>query len=131
MIPMALPHLFLSLLAQEGAPTQDAPATPATSLFSSPLVPLAIVAVMFFFLLILPERKKQKQRQKMLEALKKGDRVMTSSGIYGSVVTTTSEIVVLQVADNVRMRFSRAAVQSVVEQEKDAALEERAEPSKA
>ena len=97
---------------------------------TGPLFPLLLVGALFFFLLILPERKKQKQRQKMLDALKKGDRVMTSSGIYGTVVTTTAEVAVLQVADNVRLRFSRAAIQSVIEAEKEPALEEKAEPSK-
>jgi preprotein translocase subunit YajC len=125
------PILSVLLLAQEVAPTEGAPSASPTSLLTGPLFPLVIVGVMFFFLLILPERKKQKQRQKMLDALKKGDRVMTSSGMYGTVVTTTAEIVVLQVADNVRLRFSRAAIQSVIEAEKDAALEEKAEPSKA
>jgi preprotein translocase subunit YajC len=66
----------------------------------------------------------------MLEALKKGDRVLTTSGLYGTVVTTTAEVVVLQVADNVRLRFTRAAVQSVIEAAKEPALEEKAEPSK-
>jgi preprotein translocase subunit YajC len=103
----------------------------APSLLQTPLFPLVIVGALFFFLLILPERKKQKQRQKMLDALKKGDRVMTTSGIYGTVVTTTPEVAVLQVADNVRLRFSRAAIQSVVEAEKDSPVEEKPEPSKA
>jgi len=119
---------MLSLLAL----LQDAPPPTTTSSFlTGPLMPLLLVGVLFFFLLILPERKKQKQRQTMLDALKKGDRVMTSSGMYGSVVTTTSEIVVLQVADNVRLRFSRAAIQNVLEAEKEPAVEEKAEPSKA
>lgn len=118
----------LGILLQDGtAPVQPAAASP----LSNPLIPLLLVGVLFFFLLILPERKKQKQRQKMLDALQKGDRVMTSSGMYGTVVTTTNEIVVLQVADNVRLRFSRSAIQSVLEPGKDAALEEKAEPSKA
>lgn len=112
---------------------QDPPAPPASapSFLSGPLMPLLLVGVLFFFLLILPERKKQKQRQAMLDAVKKGDRVMTSSGMYGTVVTTTSEIVVLQVADNVRLRFSRAAIQNVLEADKEPAAEEKAEPSKA
>lgn len=119
---------------------QDVPTTPQSSgsFLSGPLMPLLLVGVLFFFLLILPERKKQKQRQAMLDAVKKGDRVMTTSGIYGTVVTTTSEIAVLQVADNVRMRFSRAAIQSVIEPDKDPAAEkgadkheDKVEPSKA
>jgi preprotein translocase subunit YajC len=123
---MLLPFL---LLFQDGA-AAPAPSAAAPSLLTGPLFPLLLVGALFFFLLILPERKKQKQRQKMLDALKKGDRVMTSSGIYGTVVTTTAEVAVLQVADNVRLRFSRAAIQSVIEAEKEAALEEKAEPSK-
>src|SRR5207244_2606975 len=99
------------------------------SLFTGPLFPLLLVAALFFFLLILPERKKQKQRQKMLDALRKGDRVMTTSGIFGTVVTTTGEVAVLQVAENVRLRFSRTAIQSVIEAEKEAASEEKVEPS--
>jgi preprotein translocase subunit YajC len=125
-----MPPLLLTLFAfQDGATPQSPAAQP--SLWTGPLVPLVLVGALFFFLLILPERKKQKQRQKMLDALKKGDRVMTTSGIHGSVVSTTPEVVVLQVAENVRLRFSRAAVQSVIEPGKDAALEEKVEPSKA
>ncbi len=123
--------------SQTGAPGTSAPLG-APSFLSGSFVPLLIVAALFFFMLILPERKKQKQRQKMLDALKKGDRVMTTSGIHGTVVSTTSEVAVVQVADNVRLRFSRAAVQSVIEPEKDALAEksmaekseDKAEPSK-
>ena len=112
---------------------QETPASPApTSPLGGPFIPLIVIGVLFFFLMIMPERKRQKQRQKMLEALKKGDRVMTNGGMYGTVVSVTSELVVLQVADNVRLRFTRAAVQNVIEPEKEPALEEKkAEPSKA
>ena len=120
---------LLHLLLQDGAPPSE-PAPSAPSILSSQLFPLLIIGVLFFVLLILPEKKKQKQRQKMLDALKKGDRVMTSGGLYGTVVTTTAEVVVLQVADNVRLRFSRAAIQSVIEAGKEPVLEEKAEPSK-
>ena len=80
--------LPLSTLFQDGTTTP--PTAPAPSILSSQLFPFLIIGVLFFVLLILPERKKQKQRQKMLEALKKGDRVLTSSGLYGTVVTTTA-----------------------------------------
>ena len=128
--------LLLALLQEGAAAPTTSPTSAAPNLLSGTLVPLLLVGALFVFMLILPERKKQKQRQKMLDALKKGDRVMTSSGIYGTVVTTTSEQVVLQVADNVRLRFTRAAIQSVItSEEKEAAsgqkTEEKAEPSKA
>jgi preprotein translocase subunit YajC len=121
-------HALLFVLQE--APAQ-APAGPSSSLLTGPLVPMLAIGVLFFFLLILPERKKQKQRQKMLDALKKGDRVMTTSGIHATVVSASTDVVVLQVADSVRMRFSRAAVQNVLEPEKEPALDEKkAEPSK-
>ena len=123
-MPITLLTLFQDSTATE------APLPPAPSLLSSQLFPLLIIGVLFFVLLILPERKKQKQRQKMLEALKKGDRVLTTSGLYGTVVTTTAEVVVLQVADNVRLRFTRGAIQSVIEPAKEPELEEKAEPTK-
>jgi len=121
-----MPTLLLLLLQETPA------APPSASPLGGPFIPLLVIGVLFFFLMILPERKRQKQRQKMLEALKKGDRVMTSSGIYGTVVSVTNDLAVLQVADNVRLRFSRSAVQNVVEPDKEPALEEKkAEPSKA
>jgi preprotein translocase subunit YajC len=122
--------LSLALLLQEGAPGDAAPTAGASNM----LTPLLIVGGLFFFLLILPERKKQKKRTAMLSALKKGDRVMTTSGMYGTVVSTTDDMVVLQVADSVRLRFSRAAVQSVVEEKEEKEKEQdgklEAEPSK-
>jgi len=123
-----MPLPIAPLFQDTATPAQPAP---VPSILSSQLWPLLIMGVLFFVLLILPERKKQKVRQKMLEALKKGDRVLTSSGIYGTVVTTTAEVVVLQVADNVRLRFSRSAIQNVIEAAKEPVLEEKIEPSKA
>ena len=111
---------------------QDPPPTGGTSSLIGQLAPFLIVGVLFFVLLILPERKKQKKRTSMLSALKKGDRVMTSSGIFGTVVSLSEEVVVLQVADGVRLRFTRSAVQTVVEGEQESSLsDEKAEPSKA
>ena len=122
--------MLLALLLLQETPA-NAPAAPAPGLLTGPLVPMLVIGVLFFFLLILPERKKQKQRTKMLEALKKGDRVMTTSGIYATVVSATQDQVLLQVADNVRLRFTRSAVQSVLEPEKEPAVDEKkAEPSK-
>ena len=64
--------------------------------------------------LIRQGRKKQKARKEMLGAMKKGDKVMTSSGLFGSVAQIQEDLVVLQVADGVRLKFSRSAIQSVI-----------------
>jgi preprotein translocase subunit YajC len=122
-----LQNLLLLLLLQDGATApQEAP---SGGLLGTQLVPLVLIFVLFFFLLILPERKKQKHRQKMLDALKKGDRVVTSGGLHGTVVSATSDLVVLQAAENVRLRFSRTAIQGVVAEEKP--VSEAVEASKA
>ena len=80
------------------------------------LMLIALVAV-FYFVMIRPEKKNRQKREQMLSAIKKGDRVMTTSGMYGKVVTAGDEDVKLEVADGVRIDFNRAAIQSVITDE--------------
>jgi preprotein translocase subunit YajC len=121
--------LSLFLLQETQAPGTGA--LSGTGALIGQLAPFLIVGVLFFVLLILPERKKQKQRAAMLAAIKKGDRVMTSSGMFGTVASLSEEVVVLQVADGVRLRFTRSAVQTVVDEQAAGLADEKAEPSKA
>jgi preprotein translocase subunit YajC len=74
----------------------------------------AIIAI-FYFLIIRPQNKKQKETQKMLAALKKGDRVVTIGGVHGTIqsVKETSQTVIIKVDDNVKVEFSRSAVSTV------------------
>lgn len=73
------------------------------------LVPFLLIFVMFYFLLILPQQKKQKKLKEMLSALKKGDKVVTSSGIWGTVTNLDkdTDTVTLQIADNAKVRIQR------------------------
>jgi preprotein translocase subunit YajC len=115
---MQLPTaLLLPLLAlppfQEGAepPTDDGS---GGGLFGGNfLVPMVAIMAIFYFVLILPEKKQRKKREELLGSLKKGDKVITSSGIHATVGQVQDDIVTLVVADGVRIRFSRAAVQHV------------------
>ena len=100
----------LILLLQE-APTTQQPAPSAGSMW----LPLVLVGLVFYFVLIGPERKNRKKRETMLAELKKGDRVMTSSGLYAQVAQVQGEEVTLQVADGVRLRFALQAVQTKIE----------------
>ncbi|NOZ64595.1 MAG: preprotein translocase subunit YajC [Caldiserica bacterium] len=79
------------------------------------LLPLIFIFVIFYFLLILPQRKKEKEHQKMLQALKKGDKVITSSGIYGTVVNIKEKSVVLKVDDNTRIEFTKSSISGKIE----------------
>ena len=71
------------------------------------IVPFVLIFALFYFLLILPQQKKQKEQKTMLEALKKGDKVVTSSGIWGTVANMGKETVTLQIADNTKIKIQR------------------------
>jgi preprotein translocase subunit YajC len=73
---------------------------------------LAIVAV-FYFLVIAPANKQRRQQQEMLSSLKKGDRVLTSGGIYGTIQGVEADVVYLKIADNVKIKVARSAVSGV------------------
>jgi len=106
--------LFLMPLLQEGAGQPASEKGGGLSFF----LPIVLIIGIFYVVLIMPERKKQKKKQAMIDGMKKGDKVMTSSGIYGSVAQIQEEVVVLQVSDGVRMRFNRAAIQTIITDEK-------------
>jgi len=73
-------------------------------------LPLLIIFGIFYVLLILPMRRRQKKHQEMLSALTKGDRVVTSGGLFGTVVSVDGDVVTLRVAENVKLQVARSAV---------------------
>ncbi len=91
---------------------QTAGQSQSNPLFS--LLPLILIFVVFYFLLILPQQKKQKQHQQLLNSLKKGDRVITSSGIYGTIANLKENIVSLVIADGVKVDIERSHILSKV-----------------
>ena len=74
------------------------------------LFPLLVVLAIFYFLLILPAQRQRKKQQEMLSALKTGDKVITSGGIYGTIVGLRDEVVQLRIADQVKIEVSRSAI---------------------
>jgi preprotein translocase subunit YajC len=74
------------------------------------LIPFALILGIFYFVMVLPMRKRQQKVQAFLAALKVGDRVITTGGIYGSIAKLSDQSVQLQVANNVRIEVSRAAI---------------------
>ncbi|HEX5715488.1 MAG TPA: preprotein translocase subunit YajC [Thermoanaerobaculia bacterium] len=84
-------------------------------------VPYLFIAVIFYFLLIAPMRKRQKALSQMVDSLKKGDRIVTSGGIYGEIAGVDGDTVILKVADNVRIKLAKSAI---------AGLEKEGETSK-
>jgi preprotein translocase subunit YajC len=78
------------------------------------LLLFAAIFAIFYFLLIRPQQKQKADRQRMLDSLKRGDRVVTSSGMHGTITALTEQTVTLRVADQVKLEFDRAAVGRIV-----------------
>jgi preprotein translocase subunit YajC len=79
----------------------------------SMLLPILGMLAIFYFLLIRPQQKRQKEMQKMVAALRKGDRVITASGLYGTVVGVRDDVVVVKIADNVKVEMVKNAITAV------------------
>lgn len=86
-----------------------AQAAPAYSIFVN-FLPLILIILIFYLLVFLPQIRKQKRHREMLNSLRKGDKVVTSGGIHGIVFKVKDEIVVLQVADNLKIDVSKSAI---------------------
>lgn len=74
--------------------------------------PIVLMGTVFYFLLYRPQKKQQQQRNEMLNNLKKGDRIITTGGMYGTVISLDAKKVTLKVAEKIEMDFLRSAIQS-------------------
>lgn len=81
-------------------------------------IPLIVIFLIFYFILILPEQKKIKQHKRMLDQLKKGDHVLLSSGIYGTIVDVKGDVIQVKIAENVKINVLKSAVSQIVSEEK-------------
>ena len=71
------------------------------------LIPLILIFVIFYFLLIRPQQRRVKEHRRLLESLKRGDRVLTAGGLYGTIINIEGNVVTLELADKVRVRVNR------------------------
>ena len=79
----------------------------------STVIMFSLIILIFYFLILRPQQKRQKDRQKLLESVQKGDRVVTVGGLHGTVVGLEEKTVLVQVADNLKLKFERTAISSV------------------
>jgi preprotein translocase subunit YajC len=86
----------------------------STAAFLIQVLPIAAIFLVFYFLVIGPANKQKRKTQEMLTSLKKGDRVVTSGGIYGTVQGVEPEVIYLKIADNVRVKVARSAITGVL-----------------
>ncbi|MBN8531577.1 MAG: preprotein translocase subunit YajC [Alphaproteobacteria bacterium] len=78
------------------------------------LMPLILIFAVFYFLLIRPQQKKLKEHQKLVEALRRGDKVVTGGGILGEVTKVEDNIVHIEIAPNTRVRVMKGTIADVV-----------------
>lgn len=78
-------------------------------------LPIAAIILIFYFMVIAPASKQRKKTEAMLGALKKGDRVMTTGGIYGQVQGVENDVVWLKIAENVKIKVAKSAIGALVE----------------
>jgi len=95
----------LFILAQAGAPTG-----PAGWLSFAPML---LILVVFYFLLVAPMRKKQKELQAQVDQLQKGDKVVTNGGLHGEIAGMEGAVVLLKIADQVKVKVSKSAIAQV------------------
>lgn len=93
-----------------GGSAPAGPADPTSQMLS--LLPFVLIFVLFYVLFIVPQRKQQKEHQNLLKALKKGDEVSTTSGIFGVIVgfNERENSVYLKLAENVKIEIQRQAI---------------------
>lgn len=91
--------LFMLMPAQEGAPNQWVQ-----------LMPFALIIVVFYFFMIRPQMKRQKELRKYRDALKKGDKIITTGGIYGKVSEIKEDKVIMEISENVKITIDKSAV---------------------
>jgi preprotein translocase subunit YajC len=84
------------------------------------LLPFALIFFIFYFLVIRPQSKRQKELAAMINSLKQGDRVLTSGGLYGTVMAMKDNIAVLKIADQVKIEVAKSAITAVVERGREA-----------
>jgi preprotein translocase subunit YajC len=95
-------------------------------LLATPLVPIILMLGVMWFFLIRPQQKKQKEHREMLGSLKKGDRIITSGGLYGRITGITDATLTLEIADKVRVKVSRAHVAGLAKAVSQAAADSSA-----
>jgi len=79
----------------------------------STVIMFGLIIVIFYFMILRPQQKKAKERTKLLESLQKGDKVITVGGVHGTVVGLDEKTVIVQIADDVKVKHERTAISTI------------------
>lgn len=97
-------------------------------LLGTPLVPIILMLGIMWFFLIRPQQKKQKDHRAMIGSLKKGDRIITSGGLYGRITGVSEQTLTVEIADKVRVKVSRGHVAGLAQQGGAAPAQDKGKP---
>ena len=114
--PMNFAHAADVAYAASGAPVNGGGGPGGMLQF---ILPFAMMFAILYFIVLRPQQRQKAEREKMLSALKKGDRVVTTSGMHGTVIGLGEQTVTVRVADQVKLEFDRSAIGRVVEVSSD------------
>lgn len=101
-------------LQEEQAPPQATEVSPYSALSS--MVPIILIFVVFYFFLIRPQEKRKREKSSLISTVKKGEEIVTNSGIYGVVskVSDANDIIELEIAENVRIKMLKSAILDII-----------------
>ena len=77
-------------------------------------LPLIMIAFIFYFMIFRPQQKQRKEREAKLSKMEKGDKIITGSGIHGSIISIDDGTILVQVAEGVRLKFEKAAIVTII-----------------
>ena len=80
----------------------------------STIVPFLLIIVVFYFLILRPQQKRAKERTKLLEGVKKGDKIITAGGLHGTVEGLEDKTVLIKIADNVKVKIEKTGIATIV-----------------
>lgn len=79
----------------------------------STVVMFSLIILIFYFMILRPQQKRQKERQQLLESVKKGDKIVSVGGLHGTVIGVEDKTVLVQVADNVKVKMEKSAISAI------------------
>jgi preprotein translocase subunit YajC len=72
------------------------------------------IILIFYFMIIRPQQKRAKERQKLIDSMKKGDKVITSGGMYGTIAGLDEKTVLVEIADKIKVKLDRSAIATII-----------------
>jgi len=103
---------LLSLIFLQCAPPAGGSGDAMGSLMS--FLPFILIIAVFYFLIIRPQQKRQKERQKLLDSVKKGDKVITAAGIHGVVEGIEDKTVLVKISENVKVKMEKSSIATII-----------------